>query len=285
MIDRELNFEGSSPLLYLIPTPIGNLSEWSPRIIELVQEADYVAAEDTRNAGLLLSHFDIKKPTISCHEHNEEEAGEKIVGLLKEGKKVVYMSDAGYPGISDPGERLVRRCIKEGIKVSVASGPSAFTNALVISGLSTKHFHFEGFLPVKESEKTARLNQLIQNEDTLIFYEAPHRIVKTLIAMAATLGDRNAALCRELTKAHEEVIRAPLSELALLPEETLRGEMVIVVEGYHKSEEISDQTIAFALKEQLDYGLRGKEAVKTVSETLGIKKNRVYEIYLKTFER
>lgn len=285
MIERELNFEGTSPILYLIPTPIGNLSEWSPRILSLVEEADFVAAEDTRNAASLLSRFDLKKATISCHEHNEEEAGAKIVELLKEGKKVVYMSDAGYPGISDPGERLVRRCLGEGIKVSVASGPSAFANALVVSGLSTKHFHFEGFLPAKESERTARLHQLIKNEDTLIFYEAPHRILKTLIAMAATLGDRKAALCRELTKAHEEIIRGSLSELALLPEESLRGEMVIVVEGYSNHEEIDDQTIAFALKEQLEYGLRGKEAVKRVSETLDVKKNRVYEIYLKTFER
>ena len=282
-MERELNFSGSSPLLYLISTPIGNLSEFSPRALEIVGEADYVACEDTRNSSLLLSHYQIKKPTISCHEHNEEEAATKIIALLKEGKKIVYMSDAGYPGISDPGERLVKRAIAEGIKVSVVSGPSAFIAALVISGLPTNHFHFEGFLPAKESEKTARLNQLSKYEDTLIFYEAPHRILKTLVAMAATLGDRKATLTRELTKAHEEVIRGSLVELALLPEETLKGEMVIVVEGATQKKEIDDQTIAFALKDALEYGRSSKEAIASVSESLGVKKNRVYDIYLKSF--
>lgn len=282
-MERELNFSGSSPLLYLISTPIGNLSEFSPRALEIVGEADYVACEDTRNSSLLLSHYQIKKPTISCHEHNEEEAATKIIALLKESKKIVYMSDAGYPGISDPGERLVKRAIAEGIKVSVVSGPSAFIAALVISGLPTNHFHFEGFLPAKESEKTARLNQLSKYEDTLIFYEAPHRIVKTLVAMAATLGDRKATLTRELTKAHEEVIRGSLVELTLLPEETLKGEMVIVVEGATQKKEIDDQTIAFALKDALEYGRSSKEAIASVSESLGVKKNRVYDIYLKSF--
>ena len=282
-MERELNFVGNSPLLYLIATPIGNLSEFSPRAIEIIGEADYVACEDTRNSASLLSHYGLKKPTISCHEHNEEEAATQIISLLKEGKKVVYMSDAGYPGISDPGERLVRRATKEGIKVSVISGPSAFIAALVISGLPTSHFHFEGFLPVKENEKVARLNYLAKNEDTLIFYEAPHRITKTLITMAATLGDRQATLTRELTKAHEEVIRGSLAELALLSEDTLKGEMVIVVEGNKAKTEIDDQTIAFALKDQLEYGRKGKEAVLAVSEALQVKKNRVYEIYLKTF--
>ena len=283
MIDRELNFAGTKPLLYLIATPIGNLSEFSPRAISLCQEADYVAAEDTRNTAALLSHYQIKKPTISCHEHNEEEAATKIVDLLLGGKKVVYLSDAGYPGISDPGERLVRRCLESGIKVSVASGPSAFTNALVVSGLPTAHFHFEGFLPAKESERVARLNALAAYEDTLIFYEAPHRILKTLISMAATLGDRKATLSREITKAHEEIIRGTLAELALLPEDTLKGEMVIVVEGNHKKTEIDDQTIAFALKEQLEYGRKSKEAIKAVADDLKVGKNRVYEIYLATF--
>jgi len=282
-MNRELNFSGNSPLLYLISTPIGNLSEFSPRAKQIVEECDYVACEDTRNSSSLLSHFGIKKQMISCHEHNEQEAATQIIALLQEGKKVVYMSDAGYPGISDPGERLVNRAIEAGIKVSVVSGPSAFLAALVISGLPADHFHFEGFLPVKESEKAARLNDLSKNPDTLIFYEAPHRIVKTLIAMAATLGDRRATLTREITKAHEEVIRGTLAELAILPEESLKGEMVIVVEGNKEKIEIDDQTIAFALKDQLEYGRKGKEAIKMVSESLSVPKNRVYEIYLKTF--
>ena len=282
-MERRLTFSGEAPLLYLVSTPIGNLSEFSPRALEIVGQADLVACEDTRNSASLLSHFGIKKPTLSCHEHNEEEAATKIIEALREGKKVVYMSDAGYPGISDPGERFVKRLVEEGIQVSIVSGPSAFIGALVLSGLPTNHFHFEGFLPAKESEKVARLNDLAQNPDTLIFYEAPHRILKTLILMAATLGDRKATLTRELTKAHEEVIRGNLSELALLDEATLKGEMVIVVEGASPKKEIDDQTIAFALKDQLEYGKRGKEAIAFVAESLGVKKNRVYEIYLNTY--
>ena len=284
MINRELNFEGSSPILYLIPTPIGNLSEFPPRAIEIINKMDFVACEDTRNTSSLLTHFGIKKPTISCHEHNEEEAANKIIALLHEGKKVAYMSDAGYPGISDPGERLVKRCLKEGIKATSISGPSAFLNALVASGLPTNHFHFEGFLPAKESEKIARLQQLIKNPDTLIFYEAPHRISKTLMTMVAVLGDRQACLARELTKLHEEFIRASLAELALLDEATLKGEMVLIVEGNQEKKEVDDQTIAFALKDQLEYGKRSKEAIADVSSTLRVNKNRVYDIYLKTFK-
>ena len=284
MSERELTFEGPSPLLYLIPTPIGNLSEFSPRALEVVKDMDFIACEDTRNTGSLLAHYGIKKATISCHEHNEEEAATKIISLLKEGKKIAYMSDAGYPGISDPGERLSKRCLKEGIKVTSVSGPSAFINALVCSGLPTEHFHFEGFLPAKESEKVARLQSLIKNPDTLIFYEAPHRIGKTLLLLATTLGDRKACLAREISKLHEEYIRANLSDLALLDENTLKGEMVIVVEGNTAKTEIDDQTIAFALKDQLEYGRRSKEAIATVAATLNVNKNRVYDIYLKTFK-
>ena len=283
-IDRELNFEGPSPLLYLIATPIGNLQEVSPRTIAVISECDFIACEDTRNSGKLLSLLGLSKPLISCHEHNEEEAGTKIVALLKEGKKVVYMSDAGYPAISDPGSRLVARCLDNGIKVSVTSGPSAAINALVCSGLDSTHFYFEGFLPAKESEKVAELTYLSQKSETLIFYEAPHRIQKTLISMAATLGDRKAVIARELTKAHEEFIRGSLVDLALLDETTLKGEMVIIVEGNRKKEEgLSDEDIMHALKNELDWGRSPKEAISLVSKNNGLPKNRVYDIYLKTF--
>ena len=286
MISRELNFEGPSPILYLIATPIGNRSEMTPRALEVLKETDFIAAEDTRNSGQLMAYFGIDKPFISCHEHNEEEAGTRIVTLLRQGKKVCYMSDAGYPCLSDPGQRLVARCLDQGIKVSVTSGPSAAINALTCSGLDSTHFHFEGFLPAKESERIARLNILSSYEDTLIFYESPHRIFKTLLSMAATLGDRKAVIARELTKSHEEFIRGTLAELCLLPEDSLRGEMVIVIEGAPKKKTVlSDTEIALALREEFDWGRTPKEAIKNVSANNGLPKNKVYEVYLENFKR
>ena len=282
---RELNFEGSSPLLYLIATPIGNLKEVSPRAIEVISEMDFVAAEDTRNSGKLLSLLGIKKPFISCHEHNEEEASEKIVKLLLEGKKVCYMSDAGYPTVSDPGVRLVRKCLENDIKISVVSGPSAAINALACSGLDSTHFYFQGFLPPKEQERNRVLNDLAKREETLIFYESPHRIALTLIAMAATLGNRKAVLARELTKTHEEFVRGTLPELAVLDPASLLGEMVIVVEGKTNSPtEITDDQIALALRDELEWGRTSKEAIASVAKNSGVPKNRVYAIYLSNFK-
>ena len=286
MISRELNFEGSSPILYLIATPIGNRGEMTPRALEVLSSCDFIAAEDTRNSGQLMAFFHIDKPFISCHEHNEEESSAKIIALLKQGKKVCFMSDAGYPCLSDPGQRLVANCLDNGIKVAVTSGPNAAINALACSGLDSTHFHFEGFLPAKESERVARLNDLASNPDTLIFYESPHRIFKTLLAMSATLGERKAVLARELTKAHEEFIRGTLPELCLLDEASLRGEMVLVVEGAKKTRvSLSDNEIALALKDQLEWGKTPKEAIKAVCQSNDLPKNRVYEIYLANFKR
>lgn len=285
MIPRELNFEGPSPILYLVATPIGNRGEMTPRAIEVLKDCDYIAAEDTRNSGQLMASFGIDKPFISCHEHNEEEASNRILSLLNEGKKVCFVSDAGYPCLSDPGSRLVANCLQNGIKVSVTSGPSAAINALVCSGLDSSHFHFEGFLPAKDSERIARLNEINQLPETLIFYESPHRIGKTLFALVGTLGDRKAVIARELTKAHEEFIRGTLSELCLLDESSLRGEMVIVVEGARKKQsELTDTEIALALRDQLEFGRKPKEAIKVVSEGTGVGKNRVYDVYLKSFK-
>ena len=285
MIPRELNFEGSSPILYLVATPIGNRGEMTPRAIEVLKACDYIAAEDTRNSGQLMASFGIDKPFISCHEHNEEEASARILSLLKEGKRVCFVSDAGYPCLSDPGSRLVANCIENGIKVAVTSGPSAAINALVCSGLDSTHFHFEGFLPAKDSERIARLNEINELPETLIFYESPHRIGKTLFSLVGTLGDRQAVIARELTKTHEEYIRGTLSEFCLLDESTLRGEMVIVVEGARKKQsDLTDNEIALALRDQLEFGRKPKEAIKVVAEGTGVGKNRVYDIYLKTFK-
>jgi 16S rRNA (cytidine1402-2'-O)-methyltransferase len=281
MIARENNYEGIKPLLYLVATPIGNLSEFPPRAIEVLKAMDYVACEDTRNSGLLLQRFSIDKPLISCHEHNEESAADKIVALLKSGKKVAYVSDAGYPVVSDPGNRLAERCIAEGIKVAVVNGPSAGICALVGSGLPADHFYFHGFLPAKGTERRAELQTLISLPYTLIFYEAPHRIKDMLTDVAQILGgERKACLCRELTKAHEEYIRGSLGEIAELDEITLLGEMVLVVEGAPLTKkEFSDEEIAELLQKKLAKE-SAKDAVKEVAQENAIPKNRVYQISL-----
>lgn len=278
---REGNFEGKLPLLYLVATPIGNLSEFSSRAIETLQNMDYIGCEDTRNSGLLFAKFGIKKPLISCHEHNEEEAASKIIALLKEGKKIAYVSDAGYPTVSDPGARLVRRATENGIKVSVINGPSASLCALAASGIDSVHYYFEGFLPAKESEKNKELEELSKRKETIIFYESPHRIGKTLVSLAKILGEkRKACLARELTKIHEEYIRATLGELALIDPKTLVGEMVIIVEGNQEKDiEISDEDIKIMLKEYCK-SMKSKEAISKVAKENGINKNHVYDLYL-----
>lgn len=281
---RELNFEGTSPLLYLIATPIGNLSEFSPRAIEIVSSCDFVAAEDTRNAKDLLLKYGIKdKRFIACHEHNEEEASQTILSLLKEGQKGCYMSDAGYPAISDPGFRLVRNCVANGIKVSTVSGPNAGLNALAASGLDSTHFYFHGFLPSKPSERRKELEGLKDRKETIIFYEAPHRIGESVQDLHMILGNRQACLARELTKAHEEFIRGSLEEIAQIDPSTLKGEIVIIVEGNKEIAEVSDEMVVTALKESLKEN-KSKAAIAEVSSSLGVAKNRVYRLYLDNFK-
>ena len=285
MIKRELNFEGNLPLLYLVASPIGNLKEFPPRAIETLQETDFVACEDTRNTGKLLKLFGIDKPLISCHEHNEEEASEKIIALLKEGKKIAYLSDAGYPTVSDPGSRLSKRCLEANIKVSVINGPNAAIMALVASGLETKHFYFYGFLDSKPSARKKELEGLKDFPETIIFYEAPHRIKRTLNDLKDIFGEeRKISIGRELTKKHEEFIRGTLKEVSDIPEETLIGEMVLVLEGKKVEKKIEEKDIASLLEEKLQT-LKGKEAVKEVSKELGIPKNKVYDFYLEHFKK
>lgn len=286
MLKRELNFQGETPLLYLIATPIGNLEEFTPRAINILKEMNFVACEDTRNSGFLLKKFGLDIPLISCHEHNEEKAAEKIISLMKEGKKVAYMSDAGYPVISDPGERLARKAIENGFKVSVINGPNAGLCALVASGIPTKHFYFYGFLESKPSARRKQLESLKLFPDTIIFYESPHRIIDTLKDMSSILGeDREASLARELTKTHEEFIRGTLGELSALNEETLIGEMVIVVEGSkNEKNEISDDEIVSYLGEELK-NKKSKDAIKDIAAKYSLPKNRVYEIYLKSWKK
>jgi 16S rRNA (cytidine1402-2'-O)-methyltransferase len=284
-MDRELNFEGKKPLLYLVATPIGNLSEFPPRAKEVLSTMDFIACEDTRNSGLLLKHFSIDKPLISCHEHNEETASDKIVSLLLDGKKVAYVSDAGYPALSDPGRRLAARCIEQGIKVSVINGPSAAICGLIGSGMDSTHFYFHGFLASKSVDRLKELRQLTTMECTLIFYEAPHRIAKTIEDMLTIFGgERKVCLCRELTKTHEEYIRCTLQELTEIDPASLLGEMVIVVEGAKAiARSFSDDEILSRLQDAL-VTLRPKEAVKKISADCDVAKNRVYDIYLSSIK-
>ena len=278
---RTLNFEGKLPLLYLVATPIGNLDEMSPRAIEVLSSMDLIACEDTRNTGKLLSFFKISKPLISLREHNEMEASGKVVSDLLTGKKVAYVSDAGYPCISDPGSRLVRLCLENNINISAISGPNAALNALVASGLCSEHFYFHGFLNAKTSVRLEELRELAKKKETLIFYESPHRIQKALIDMFTILGNRKACIGRELTKKHEEFIRAGLEELSQIDPETLKGEMVIVVEGTlgELKPNVNNDDIVSMVENFVQTGMSTKDAIKRVSEITSVSKNVIYKLY------
>ena len=278
---RTQNFVNNKPTLYLIATPIGNLSEFTPRAIELLKEADYVGCEDTRNSKILFDHFGISTTLISCHEHNENEASEQLISYLLNGKNVCYVSDAGYPGISDPGSRLVKKALDNDINVSVVNGSSAFLTALVASGLETDHFYFHGFLASKESQRENELKEMINRKETLIFYESPHRIMKTLVSMQKIFGNRKICLCRELTKKFEEYIRGTLDELVSIDENTLKGEMVIIVEGNkdETSSFVSDEDIMAYVNSLTEVGLSTKDAIKNASSTLKVNKNYIYKLF------
>lgn len=278
---RSLSFQDDKPLLYLVATPIGNLKEFSPRAIETLQNADIIACEDTRNTAKLLSFFKIDKKLISLREHNEVSASLEVVRLLRGGVRVAYVSDAGFPAISDPGEILVQKCLESDINVSVIGGSNALLVALVASGLSTEHFYFHGFLKAKKNEREKELTKLKDKDETLIFYESPHRIIETLKSMLELFGDRKAVIARELTKMHEEYIRANLSVLIDIDGNSLKGEMVIVVEGNpYLEREITDEEILTEYKET-DSKLTTKDRIDLVTRILNIKRNRVYNVVIK----
>ena len=275
---RNKTFNNNKPVLYLIATPIGNLKEMSPRALEIINEMDIVAAEDTRNAFSLLANYGIKKELFSLREHNEIEASKHLLEKIKAGKKVAYMSDAGYPGISDPGYLLVQEMIKNDINVSTISGSSAFINALVASGLETNHFYFHGFLPAKENEAKDELVSLKDKKETIIFYEAPHRIMKTLAIIKEVFGNRKVCLARELTKLNEEYIRGQLSELLDIDETTLKGEMVLIVEGNKEEQEIDEAEIIARVNYFVQLGLSQKDAINVVAEEYNLKKNAIKKL-------
>lgn len=274
--------------LYLCATPIGNLGDVSARCLEVLSSADLVAAEDTRRTLQLLNHFGITKPLTSYHEHNKREKGEYIISLLKDGKNVALVSDAGTPAISDPGEDMVRLCIENGVEVTSVPGPVAAINALILSGLNTSRFAFEGFLSVNKRHRREHLDSIKNDTRTLIFYEAPHKLKNTIADMQSAFGGgRRIALARELTKIHEEILRFTLNEAAAYYEENApRGEYVIIVEGAaEKQEEAENEWEHIPVKEHVDRyiaeGMTVKDAIKTAATDRGVPKREVYNEYHK----
>ena len=265
--------------LYLVATPIGNMADISARALKILSTVDFVAAEDTRNSGLLLSRLNIKKPMVSYHEHNRRERGPVIAERLKNGEACALVTDAGTPAVSDPGEDLVRLCAAEGIPVTAVPGCCAAVTALALSGLSTRRFAFEGFLPSSGRERAERLKELKSEPRTIILYEAPHRLKETLSDLAEALGERNIALCREMTKLNEEILRTTLSAAAqIYTDKEPRGEYVLVIEGVTREEEQADypEDIAAHVALLEESGLSRMDAIKAAAKARGVKKNEIY---------
>ncbi len=271
--------------LYLCATPIGNLEDITYRVIRILNEVDLIAAEDTRNTIKLLNHFQIKTKMTSYHEFNKIEKAKYLVGRILQGENIALVTDAGTPGISDPGEEIVRQCYEAGICVTSLPGACAAVTALSISGLSTRRFAFEAFLPPDKKERKQILELLINETRTMIFYEAPHRLVKTLEELLDTLGDRDMALCKELTKKHEKVYRMTLREaVSYFKEEVPRGEFVLVIEGKSMNEleeEKQKQWEELSITEHMEIyvarGISKKEAMREVAKDRGISKRDVYK--------
>lgn len=268
--------------LYLVTTPIGNLSDLSERAKKVLAGVDFVAAEDTRNSSKLLSIFGIKKPMVSYYEHNKRERGEVICARLEAGESCALVTDAGMPGISDPGEDIVKLCAERGIRVTAVPGPCAAMTALTLSGLFTARFAFEGFLTTNRGERTKRLQALKTDDRTLIFYEAPHKLKTTLADLFEAFGDRKISLCRELTKLNEEIIRTRLSgAVRLYDEREPRGEYVLIVEGASEAESLSEafwqgMTVAEHVEHYISAGLSKMDAVKACAKDRGVPKNEIY---------
>ncbi len=274
-------------VLYLVGTPIGNLSDISARAIKVLSEVDFIAAEDTRNSGKLLAYFGIKKPMTSYFEHNKRERGEIIVARIEAGESCALITDAGMPAISDPGEDIVRICAEKGIPVSVVPGPCAAVSALAMSGLFTGKFVFEGFLSTANNERREALEALKHERRTIILYEAPHKLRTTLADLYKAFGERKISLCRELTKLNEEVLRMTLSEaIAYYEENQPRGEYVLILEGASKEAEKANAFWAEMNEfEHVAYyterGLSKSDAIKAAARDRGVGKSEIYNIVMK----
>ncbi len=272
--------------LYLCATPIGNLDDITVRTLNTLKECDLIACEDTRHSLKLLNHFDITKPLTSYFEHNKKEKGAYLIAQLKMGKNIALITDAGTPAISDPGEDLVKLCIEEGIRVVPVPGCVALINALIISGQYTGRFSFEGFLSVNKKSRTEHLTEAANDSHTLIFYEAPHKLLRTLCDMLKFFGNRKISIIRELTKIHEECIYTTLEEaVSYYSENSAKGEYVLVVEGKSKEEkdaeikeELSSVDKTQYIKSQIESGKDKKTALKEASKLFGIPKRELYEL-------
>jgi 16S rRNA (cytidine1402-2'-O)-methyltransferase len=272
-------------VIYLVSTPIGNLGDITIRALETLKSVDVIAAEDTRQTLKLLNRFEIKKPLVSYHEHNKKESGEKIINEALAGKNFALVTDAGTPGISDPGEALVQLAIENNVPVYLIPGPTAFVYGLVVSGLPTARFVFEGFLPTDKKGKRERLEAIKDEEKTIIFYEAPHKLIRTLNDLYENLGDRKIALCRELTKKYEEIIRCRLSEaIEIYKEKKPLGEYVIIMEGRDKKEVEKEKQMQYEsisieehVKMYMNEGMDKKDAIKRVAKERNLPKSEVYK--------
>jgi 16S rRNA (cytidine1402-2'-O)-methyltransferase len=275
--------------LYLCATPIGNLEDITLRVLNTLREVDLIAAEDTRHSIKLLNHFEIKTPMTSYHEFNKVEKARYLVEKMKEGLNVALVTDAGTPGISDPGEELVRQCYEAGIELTSLPGPAACITALTMSGMATRRFAFEAFLPADKKEKAEVLEELKGETRTIILYEAPHRLIRTLRELLEALGDRRISICRELTKKHETVFRTTFSEaLSFYENEEPRGECVLVIEGKSREEIKKEKEQAWEsmsieehMEQYLSRGTDRKEAMKLVAKDRGISKRDVYQYLMR----
>lgn len=272
-------------MLYLCATPIGNLQDMTPRVTDTLKQVDMIAAEDTRNSRKLLTAFDIHTPMTSYHEYNKVEKARQLIAWMQEGKDIALITDAGTPAISDPGEVLVRMCQEAGITVTSLPGPAACITALTLSGLSTRRFCFEGFLPADKKERREILEELKEETRTIVLYEAPHHLVKTLTELSEALGDRKITLCRELTKKFETVLPTTLeAALQKYEEEEPRGEYVLVLAGRSREEKKQEAVAAWETMELTEHmafyeerGMDSKTAMKQVAKDRGVGKREIYE--------
>ena len=268
-------------ILYIVPTPIGNLEDITLRALRILKEAEWIAAEDTRHTQHLLAHFGIKTALTSYHDHNERDKARLLVERLRSGASIALVSDAGTPAISDPGYRIVVDAIQAGIEVVPLPGASALTTALSASGLPTDRFLFEGFLPAKAQERKAKLQTLRGEAATLVFYEGPHRLLDSLAEMLKIFGDREIAVARELTKIHQEFLRGKLSEVvSALAERDIKGEIVIMVHGASGEVQVSDEELHGTIRQLAGNGMGVKEIAELLGERYGLAKKEVYKLAL-----
>ena len=271
-------------ILYIVATPIGNLEDITIRAIRILKEVALIAAEDTRQTLKLLNHYEISKPLISYHRHNEEIKSDILLEKLENGEDIALVSDAGTPGICDPGEEIIKKAIEKGITIIPIPGACAMINALIASGIDTKEFTFLGFLPTNKKNREEKLNQIEKSSRTIILYEAPHKMKNTLIDLQKTLKNRKVVLARELTKIHEEFIREDIGEI-LKKIDNLKGEMILIIEGNKSEEKIENDLNKLSLEEHFNFyknmGLEKKEIIKKIAKDRNVNKNEIYMHFIK----